>query len=204
MMYYLSATMARLFSILIVFFISATGFGQASDFISVRKKNNRTVKTYFPGVVIKFQTTFFRMVEGQIVQIRNDSVFVKEWDIRIVPTSLGVTVVDTAGSHVTGVHYKEIKVVYWDKRKKIHEYITDGSLLMIGGTGYAALNVINGAYLNEPITDSKNLRSLGIALGAAGTGYLLHRLNRKEAKFERRYRVHYIKMNEKKKQLRGF
>jgi hypothetical protein len=203
-MYYLSATMARLLFILSFLFITTSGLAQASDFISIRKKNNRTVKTYFPGVAIKFQTTFFRMVEGQIVQIKNDSVFVKQWDIRIVPTSLGVTVVDTAGSYITTVHYKEIKVVYWDKRKKLHEFITDGSLLMIGGTGYAALNVINGAYLKEPITDSRNLRSLGTALGAAGTGYLLSRLNRKEAKFERKYRVYYIRMNEKKKQLRGF
>jgi hypothetical protein len=204
MMYYLSATMARLLFTVNFLFITVSGIAQASDFISIRKKNNRTVKTYFPGVVITFQTTFFKMVEGQIVQIKNDSVFVKQWDIRIVPTNLGVTVVDTAGSYITSVHYKEIKVVYWDKRKKLHEYLTNGSLLMIGGTGYAALNVINGAYLNEPITDSRNLRSLGIALGAAGTGYLLSRLNGKEAKFERKYRVHYIRMNEKKKQLRGF
>jgi hypothetical protein len=131
-MYYLSATMARLLFIVNFLFITISGIAQASDFISIRKKNNRTVKTYFPGVAITFQTTFFKMVEGQIVQIKNDSVFVKQWDIRIVPTNLGVTVVDTAGSYITSVHYKEIKVVYWDKRKKLHEYITNGSLLMIG------------------------------------------------------------------------
>jgi hypothetical protein len=196
--------MIRLLNLFIVLFITGSGFSQASDFISIRKKNNRTVKTYFPGVMIKFQTTYFRMVEGQILKINNDSVFVKEWDIRVVPTSLGVTVVDTAGSFVTVVHYKEIKAVYWDKRKKIHELLTDGTILMVGGTGYAALNIINGAILKEPITDSKNLRNLGIALGAAGTGFLLKKLNGKEGKFERKYRVHYIKMSEKKKQLRGF
>ncbi len=196
--------MARLLSILILLFITNSGFAQASDFISVRKKNNRTVKTYFPGIVITFQTTFFRMVEGEIVQIKNDSVFVKEWDIRIVPTSLGVTVVDTAGSHVTGVHYKEIKVVYWDKRKKVHELLTDGTLLMVGGAGYAGLNIVNGGIFGESVTGSENLKKLGIALGVAGTGFLLKKFTGKEAKFERKYRVHYIKMNEKKKQLRGF
>lgn len=196
--------MIRLLSSLFFLFVASSGFSQASDFISIRKKNNRTVKTYFPGVTIKFQTTYFRMVEGYILKINNDSVFVKEWDIRVVPTNLGVTMVDTAGSFVTGVHYKEIKVVYWDKRKKVHELITDGTILMIGGTGYAALNIINGGILGESITDSDNLKKLGIALGVAGTGFLLKKLTGKEARFERKYRVHYIKMNEKKKQLRGF
>jgi hypothetical protein len=196
--------MTRLLFFLILLFITCPGFSQASDFISIRKKNNRTVKTYFPGVRIKFQTTYFREVEGLIVQIKNDSVFVKEWDIRVVPTSLGVTVIDTAGSFITGVHYKEIKVVYWDKRKKVHELVTNGTLLMIGGTGYAALNVINGAYLKQPITSTKNVQSLAIALGTAGTGFLLNRLSNKESKFERKYRVHYIRMNDEKKQLRGF
>jgi hypothetical protein len=195
--------MNRLLFFLSLLFATNQGLSQASDFISVKKKNNRTVKTYFPGVMIRFQTTYFRVIEGLIVQIKNDSVFIKEWDIRVVPTSLGVTMVDTAGSFITGVHYKEIKTVYWDTRKKIHELVTDGTLLMLGGGGYAALNVINGAYLNEPITDSRNVRSLGIALGAAGTGFLLNRLSNKEGKFERKYRVHYIRMNEKK-QLRGF
>jgi hypothetical protein len=196
--------MIRLLTLLIFLFITGSGFSQASDFISIRKKNNRTVKTYFPGVMIRFQTTYFRMVEGRILKINNDSVFVKEWDIRVVPTSLGVTMVDTAGSFVTAVHYKEIKVVYWDRRKKIHELLTDGTILMIGGAGYTGLNIINAIVLKEPITDAKNLRNLGIALGASGTGFLLNKLTGKDARFERKYRVHYIRMNEKKKQLRGF
>jgi hypothetical protein len=196
--------MNRLLSLLVFLFIANAALSQASDFISIRKKNNRTVKSFFPGLSIKFQTTYFRMIEGQILKINNDSVFVKEWDIRTVPTSLGVTVVDTAGSFVTGVHYKEIKVVYWDKRKKVHELLTDGTILMIGGTGYAALNIINGGVLGEPVGSSENLKKLGIAAGVVGTGFLLKKLTGKDAKFERRYRIHYIEMSEKKKQLRGF
>jgi hypothetical protein len=196
--------MNRLLSLLVFLFIANAALSQASDFISIRKKNNRTVKSFFPGLSIKFQTTYFRMIEGQILKINNDSVFVKEWDIRTVPTSLGVTVVDTAGSFVTGVHYKEIKVVYWDKRKKVHELLTDGTILMIGGTGYAALNIINGGVLGEPVGSSENLKKLGMAAGVVGTGFLLKKLTGKDAKFERRYRIHYIKMSEKKKQLRGF
>ena len=80
------------------------------------------------------------------------------------------------------------------------QQVTPGRILIIGGTGYALLNVINGAYLHESVTSSKNLTSLGIAAGAVGTGILINYLT----KHSRKYHVEYIHMNDVKKQLRGF
>jgi len=62
------------------------------------------------------------------------------------------------------------------------------------------LNVINGAYLHQSVTSSKNLTSLGIAAGAVGTGVLINYLSRRSKK----YHVEYIHMNDVKKHLRGF
>jgi hypothetical protein len=187
--------------LLISFFITLTVFSQASDFIVLKKKNDRTLKSYFPGVPIIFETFDKRFFEGYITAIQNDSVFIKVYDVRTVGTIWGVTKLDTAGSFIAGVHYKEINKVYFDTKRKPFSFITDGTLFMIGGGGYALLNVINGAYLKESISSSKNLGKLGIAAGVFATGFIMHKIR---ASGRKNYHVEYIHMNDVKKQLRGF
>jgi hypothetical protein len=169
---------------------SVHSFAQASDFISVKKKNNRTVKTFFPGLPISFETFDKRQVSGLITAIRNDSIFVKQWDIRPMLNSLGIPVTDTLGAYLNGFHYKELNKVSVSNKMKLQQ-LTPGRILIIGGTGYALLNVINGAYLNESVTSKKNLTSLGIAAGAVGTGVLINYL----VKRGNRYHIEYVRMN---------
>ena len=191
--------MARALLLFIFITVAAKSFSQASDFISVKKRNNRTLKTFFPGVHIFFETFDKRQVSGTITAIRNDSVFVKEWDVRPMINSLGIPVTDTVGAYLSGFHYKEINKVEVSDRMKLQQ-LTPGRILIIGGTGYALLNVINGAYLHQSITSSKNLTSLGIAAGAVGAGFITNYL----VKRGNRYHVEYIRMNEVRKQLKAF
>jgi hypothetical protein len=191
--------MLKILLLIVCLSSSAQIFSQASDFIVVKKRNNRTIKSFFPGVPISFQTTYKRPVNGLITDIRNDTVFVKEWDIRAVPTNLGVTMLDTAGVYITGFNYKDIEIIDVSDRMKF-EQVTPDRILIIGGIGYTVLNVVNGAYLHESITDSKNLKRLGIAAGAIGTGFLLKYFR----KHKRKSIIEYIHMNDVKKQLRGF
>lgn len=184
--------------LLIFIFSSVKVFSQASDFITVKKRNGKTIKTFFPGVSISFETVDKRPVNGLITAIRNDSVFVKEWDVRPVISSIGIPVTDTAGIYLSGFYYKEIGTVDVSSRMRFQE-VTPGRILIIGGTGYALLNIINGAYLHESITSSKNLTSLGIAVGAVGLGILINYIS----KHANKYHVEYIHMNDTKK-LRGF
>jgi hypothetical protein len=188
-------------ALLLISFLSCSAkiFSQASDFIAVKKHNNRTIKTFFPGVPISFQTSYKRQVSGMITDIRHDSIFVKEWDIRVVPTTMGVTMIDTAGVYITGFYYKEIEKVEVSDRMKLQQ-VSPGRILIIGGIGYTVLNIVNGSYLHESVTDSKNLKKLGIAAGAVGTGLLINYLKR----HQRNYIIEYIHMNDVKKQLRGF
>jgi hypothetical protein len=190
--------------LLIVFiFLSVTAFSQqqASDFIVVKKKNNRTVKTYFPGLPITLEMVNTAWVDGYITAIRNDTIFVKEYDIRSVPTIWGVNMLDTAGSFIVAVYYRDIKRILVEKKTKAFSYITDGTILMIGGIGYALLNVVNGSYLNEPITSKDNIKSLGIALGVAGAGFAMKKITKSARK---KQLIEYVRMNDIKKQLRGF
>jgi hypothetical protein len=187
--------------LLFILFLSASvkTFSQASDFITVKKKNNRTLKTFFPGVPISFETFDKRPVSGLITAIRNDSIFIRTWDLRPVLNSLGIPAIDTVGEYLDGFHYKEISKVDVSDRMKLQQ-ATPGRILIIGGTGYMLLNVINGAYLHQSITSSKNLTSLGIAAGAVGTGFLVNYL----LKHSKRYHIEYVHMNDVKKPLRGF
>lgn len=184
-------------TLLLYFLLSASLFSvaQMSDFISVKKSNGRTVKTFMPGNAIRLTTVEGRGFEGWITQIKQDSVFLKIFDIRTLPTQFGTTMVDTVGSYQIGLPYRDIFRIEVKDRGSFN-FITNGTLFMIGGLGYAALNVINGAYLKEPLTDARNLTSLGIALGVAGGGYLLNRLDHKKQKAGKKYKIVYVRMSD--------
>jgi hypothetical protein len=193
---------------LLIIFLSitclATKAQVMSDFITVKKKNNRTVKTYMPGNAISFVTVFGYSYDGWITAIRNDSVFLKIYDIRTMPTQFGTSTVDTVGSFSPGLPFKDIFKININKKQSFG-FIKQGTALIIGGLGYAALNIINGAYLNEPLTDKKNLTSLGIAMAVAGTGFILNKTSRNKLK-RNPYKIIYVHMNNEqiKKLRRGF
>ncbi len=190
--------MRKILHVVILLIISSSCLSQVSDFIKVKKRNNRTLKTFFPGSIISCQTVYGNAVGGIVHAIRNDSVFVKQFDIRAVPNQWGVSSVDTLGSYVVGIHYKDIETVVF----KSHEsfgFIKNGTLLTVGGLGYAGLNLVNGKYLKQPITDRDNLTSLSISLGVAGVGYLLNRLHKTNNRNGKKYIVEYVHMTEKLK-----
>jgi len=190
--------------LIILTLLSLSLQAQVSDFITVKKKNNRTLKTFFPGSAISFETSSGSYVSGTIDIIRNDSLFIKMFDIRTYPTQFGVTKIDTFGTYSLGFHYKEIAKV--DVGKKDHfAFIKNGTIFMIGGLGYAVLNVVNGKYLDESITSDENLKSLGIALGVAGAGFIMNRIYHHNKKNGKKYKIIYVRMSEEEmKKLRGF
>ncbi len=163
------------------------------DYLLMKKPNGRHAGTYFKGSPISFKLQNGIGIEGWIEDIRDDSVFVRQWNIQTFMTSLGTTRVDTVGYYVHKLRYTDIFSIV-PKRKTGFAYVKNGAIFMIGGLGYAALNVINGAYFNEPVTSGKNLRSLGIALGVAGGGFVLNRIHRKKIREGKEYIIQYMKM----------
>jgi hypothetical protein len=166
---------------------------QVSDLISVRKKNGRTIRTFTRGSFITFIDPAAQWVEGMIQDIRNDSVFISRLDIRTYRTQAGGQISDTIGAWISGYHYRELtKIRIYDRRGSLLNLA--GSALIIGGAGYAVLNIINGAYLEEPITDPENLRTLGIALGMAGVGVAIKKLFPPNDFTRPRHQVLYIRL----------
>src|SRR4051812_28238442 len=109
--------MRKILPVFIFLLLSSACFSQASDFIKVKKRNNRTLKTFFPGSLISCQTVYGNYIGGIINAVRNDSVFIKEYDVRAVPNQWGVASVDTLGSSIVGIHYKDIETVVFKNRE---------------------------------------------------------------------------------------
>jgi hypothetical protein len=166
---------------------------QMSDMISVRKNNGRLIKTFMAGSPVSLESVYNGHVDGWIKDIRNDSVFVKIYAIRTVAGFLGLPTVDTFGTYIAAIYYKDITKIKISRRQRFISSKLD-KLLFVGGTGYFILNLFNGAYLEQPITDKENLKKLGISLGAVGTGILLNKLFSASNFSKRRHKIIYVKI----------
>ena len=99
--------MKRLFIFLIFIFFNFFCKAQSSDILSL-KKNDRIIKTFFPGNEINF-TTPSGFYNGFITTIHHDSVFLIQYDIRQRPSNLGVYFLDTVATYRYGINYNLIR-----------------------------------------------------------------------------------------------
>lgn len=154
--------------LLLIFLIySLPSFAQPSD-ILVLKRKGKTVKSFFAGSQIEFTTIFGVYKNAMITRIHNDSIFLQEFIIRQLPTTLRTYITDTAGSYRYQYFYKDIATM-GEQRKKGFSLAASGSALMSGGI---LLVVASGViYVVERDLFSWKLAAASAAL--AGIGYLL-------------------------------
>ena len=180
--------------------ISFTAFAQPSDYIVLKKKNNRTLKTYFPGTFISASTYTGFTLNGFIKEIRNDSVVVEQQEVRQFATQFGVPALDTI-VYTIKLHYKDIHSYHYAAARLAASRGRKGGLLqnilMIGGTGFIIIELVNTAYRKESLSDDNKLTALGIAAAVAATGFLWRYLQIKQNKPGKKYRVIYVNMGTK-------
>ena len=160
---------------LVVIFLLATfpytSFAQVSDIIAVKKKNGKTIKNFFEGSTILFQTKDGDYIEGPIDKIHGDTVYIRMYDIEKIASSVGNYVYDTLSTFLIGTNYHDIKrISVYKGRGSIRQKV--GVLMMVAGAGYAVLNLLNGAFFNLPITDPENLKKLGISAALVAVGFI--------------------------------
>ena len=183
--------MKKLLIIIFYFSIVQTCAAQTGDMI-VLKKKNQTVKTFMKGVPATFVTTSGNLISVFVQDVKNDSLYYKEVIVRQVPTQWGVSKPDTMATLIRGIHYQEIAAV--PKRWQSFSYIRDGSIFMIGGAGYLALNVANTIIGSEKLFDKENIPRLVGGAAAFGVGKLMQTLNKKEMVVGKKYTLQYIKL----------
>jgi hypothetical protein len=176
--------------------ITEVTLSQTSDFIVLKKRNNRTVKTYYPGAFISAHTYNGFAINGFIKEIRNDSLIVLQQETRLVGTEFG-TAVDTA-AYTIGVDYHEIKTFHYTGdytwgRKRGFAQITLPRLMKIGGIGFIVLELVNSTYRKESLSENNKVVPLAIAAGVAATGFAITYFQNKSDKAGGKYKVVYVK-----------
>jgi len=168
-------------------FISFFSFSQQSDFLSLRKKD-RTIKNYFKGAPIEFIHVNGSYVSGTIERIYKDTLYVKQYDVRMAPTFWGTRIQDTIGHYDLRFHYKEIAAI--PKPGKSFEFVRNGTLFMIVGGGYAFLHTFNALIQKTKIDPV----ALAISGGVALLGFTMHKFRKYYYPVGEKYRIEYIEM----------
>ncbi len=173
-------------------FIGLASFAQPSDFILLKHKN-KTVTSYFEGGVIKFTSASGAYVEANILKVKNDTLFLREYVVRAVMTQLGVYTLDTVAVYYNQYHYNQVKSI--GKSGRHFDVKGSGAALMGGG----ALLLIAGGVVY--LADNKNF-SPRLMIGAAalgGLGFLLTKTGTDAMVIGKKYSLVYVQASAAKK-----
>lgn len=169
----------------------AAVWAQPSDFLVI-KKGQRTVKSFFAGSNIVF-TTGTGGYAGQITAVKKDSVYINQYDIRQVPTNLGVYVIDTVATYRLRFNYKEITKIARERGKGF-DWAASGGTLLEGG-GLLTMVGLGTWIFAKPGT--RYHAGTGLVAGSAalaGIGYLILKSNGSFYTIGEKYRLEYLRM----------
>jgi hypothetical protein len=171
---------------------------QRSDFIVIKNKQSRTLRTYFPGSFINADTYAGFTLNGVIKKIQHDSLYVEQQNVYQVPTQFGTPTLDTI-RYLVPIYYKEIRRFNYEvdgSRQSGGSSLLVPKILLYGGAGYIVLELINTAYRNESLNEGNKLTSIAIAGGIALTGLIWQETIKSKQRKGRKTTVEYIKMSD--------
>lgn len=178
----------RPFIILTLFFFYGSSVMGQSDLL-VLKKNNRTVQSFFPGSEMIFYANY-KNYDAFVTSIERDSIFLVQYDVRQVPTNLGVYMLDTVAKYYSSVSYKDITA--FGKNSKNFNWAASGGALFGGGI------LLTTAGLATWIFSKPNTRYHArpeLVIGAAALtaiGYLIMKKGSGNMPLGKKYSLHYI------------
>lgn len=181
--------MKKTFLSVAISFIYINSFSQPSDFLLI-KKSNKTVKTFFAGSNISFQTDEGRY-EGRIDTINKDSLFISQFDVRQAMTVLGVYVLDTVTIYKLKFNYNNI-IKIDEQRTRGFDVAASGGSLLGGGILLTAFGLGTWAFTKPA---SQYYASRGLVIGSAslaGVGYLLLRSKSSRYIIGKKYQLDYV------------
>jgi hypothetical protein len=181
--------MKPVFVFIIIALCSIHCAAQPSD-ILLLKKNNRTLQTFFPGNEITFKTSA-RYFTGVIRSINHDSLFLIQYDIRQIPTNLGVYMLDTVATYPFAVNYKEITGFGGTKKNKF-DWSASGGVLLGGGVLLTTVGLGTWLFTKPKTRYYASPYLVGGAAILGGIGYLLIKSGNKGTTLGKKYSLEYI------------
>jgi len=128
-------------------------------------------------------------MEGRIKQIKADSLFLEQFQVRQVASIFGTPMLDTVRYGLAKLSINDIHLL--PKKEQGVSAIKNGSLFMLGAGGYMVLNIINGlTQTNQSVTSNQNLINLGIAAGVFMFGEMLHWTHRDYITLGKKYQLY--------------
>lgn len=174
---------------LMILFVSS--YASAQPDLLLLRKHDKTVRHISEGAEIAFATAtryFDAIVEG----VANDSLYLLQYDIRKVPTTLGFFMFDTVATYHFGVPYRDIISIQKDKAN--FDWKASGAALFGGGTILTTAGLLSWV-LAKPNTRYYARPSLVIAgAAAAGIGYLLMHSGNRTIKLGKKYSLKYVNL----------
>lgn len=139
--------------VLLLLFASVKTYSQHNSLLI--KKRNKTIKSFWTGSMISFQTIDKNWQKGAITKITKDSFYIKPVYVRyglLTTDTVTFNAMGFAISDVYAIPNNGVQIDFIDGKFQItrtgghmHFYwIKSGWLFRTGGLGYAALNVANG------------------------------------------------------------
>lgn len=168
--------------------ITSNLFAQRSDFI-VLKKNNKTLKSLFSGTNVSFVAEG-QVYSGNINRIEKDSVFITQYDIRRLPTNLGVYMIDTISALVYPVYYKTISEVMKDKEG--FDWGASGASLLGGGALITTVGLATWIFTKKDSRYYAGPKLVGGSALAALAGYILLKSNKSTYIINKKVTLQYI------------
>jgi hypothetical protein len=179
-------------TLILLVLISYKAVAQSSD-ILLLKKNNRTIATYSGGNHINFTSVNGTYVDAEITTIQNDTLYLREYAVHQVFTTLGVYMPDTANVYLTKYSYEDILSI--PKTGRHFDITASGNSLFAGGI---LLTVASGiVYVSDRAQFSPGLLIAGASLGVIG--FFLSKHNANEWKIGKKYKFSYLSISSNKK-----
>jgi len=178
----------------ILLFISAGTYAQSADFIQL-KKNNKTIATYYSGSNIAFTAESGTYINALINGIKNDTLYLQEFIIRYLPTTIGTIIIDTVGSYHYKYHYKQVAAI--GKKEKTNFNVKGSGAALLGGG--ALLTLASGVvYVADREKFSAPLLLTSAALGTLGYFMAKGKKHGGNMAIGKKYTLVYMDMSNKK------
>lgn len=154
----------------------------------VLKKRGKVLKTFFEGSEIMYNSGY-GMQKANIYHLKNDSLFLVQYQIVQRMTSLGVYVLDTISAYRSAIGYRDIRSIgkegsaFWN---------SSGATLFGGGTLLTTAGLITWIFA-KPNTRYYARPALVITAAAlAAAGYLMMKSSGKKMVIGKKYSLQYI------------
>jgi len=183
--------MIRTLLLLLVTFCYSSVFAQNN--ILLFQKHDKTVKTFFQGKYIAFDTKQGSSATGIITKIGKDTIYIRHFEIVATGTEYGGVYFDTSYRHTTAIHVKDIGALHPFKDRTAMR--NSGTILMMAGGGVMVLGAVNGIYRKESIRDWYKPSGYISAVALAGTGFILKKISKKKFVIGRKYQLKILSIN---------